>query len=421
MCFSLSKEKTQKLISRCREAHSNPVMTLRNLCSLIGKLWSTAAAVTPAPLKLRFLQQSCIRAQAHKMHYESLVCLSSEGKLELKWWIENLGLQKGKPMHLPPPEMIICSDAAKTGGWGAVCHLGSTGGQWSESERALTINIQELLAAELAIKTFTKDYKPASIHMRIDNTAALSYIVNMGGTQSMPMLIIAKRIWDYLLQHKITITAEWIPSHLNTIADWESRNVSDSTEWKLCPKIFRSVCQLMEWPEIDLFASRISHQLKNYFSWKADPDCLAVDAFRQDWSAQFPYAFPPFCLITRVLRQMEAQRVPKMILITPLWPSQPWYPLAMSMSIQNPTLLPSFPGLLQSPSKSIHPLLQDCSLKLVAWLVSGISCKSQEYRDRLLRSSSHLAEMAHARLTSQPGRGGVCGVISGVWIPLNVL
>ena len=162
----------------------------------------------------------------------------------------------------------------------------------------------------------------------------------------MPMLIIAKRIWDYLLQHKITITAEWIPSHLNTIADWESRNVSDSAEWKLCPKIFQSVCQLMEWPEIDLFASRISHQVKNYFSWKADPDGLAVDAFRQDWSIQFPYAFPPFCLITRVLRQMDAQDVQKMILITPLWPSQPWYPLAMSMSIQNPILLPSFPNLL---------------------------------------------------------------------------
>ena len=177
----------------------------------------------------------------------------------------------------------------------------------------------------------------------------------------------------------------------------------------------------MEWPEIDLFASRISHQVKNYFSWKADPDCLAVDAFRQDWSIQFPYAFPPFCLITRVLRQMDAQDVQKMILITPLWPSQPWYPLAMSMSIQNPILLPSFPDLLQSPSKSIHPLLQDCSLKLVAWLVSGTGWRSQEYRDRLQRSSCHLAGRAQHRLTSQPGRGGVCGVIDGVWIPLDVL
>ena len=130
---------------------------------------------------------------------------------------------------------------------------------WSEAEKALSINIQELLAAELAIKTFTKERKPSLIHMRIDNTSALAYIVNMGGTKSLPMLDIAKRIWQYLLLHQITITAEWIPSHLNTIADWESRKVSDSAEWKLCPTVFRAVCRKMGDPEIDLFASRISH------------------------------------------------------------------------------------------------------------------------------------------------------------------
>ena len=80
--------------------------------------------------------------------------------------------------------MVICSDAAKTGGWGAVCHLGSTGGQWSDTEKGFDINIQELLAAELAIKTFTKHHKPSSIHMRIDNTSALSYIMKMGGTKN---------------------------------------------------------------------------------------------------------------------------------------------------------------------------------------------------------------------------------------------
>ena len=101
-----------------------------------------------------------------------------------------------------------------------------------------------------------------------------------GGTGSLEMITITKRIWFYLIQNKITITAEWIPSHLNTIADWESRNVKDTAEWKLCPKVFRAICQTMEQPTVDLFASRISHQLKTYFSWKADPDCLAVDTFR---------------------------------------------------------------------------------------------------------------------------------------------
>ena len=118
--ISLSEKKLRKLISLCRGAYNNPVMSLRSLCSLIGKLWSTSPAVTPAPLQLRYLQQCCIAAQSQRMHYESIINLSPEGILELRWWVENLDLLQGKPIHLPPPEMIICSDAAKTGSWGCV-------------------------------------------------------------------------------------------------------------------------------------------------------------------------------------------------------------------------------------------------------------------------------------------------------------
>ena len=141
LTFSLPKDKEEKLTSLCREIYSAPMISLRRLCSLLGKLRATAPAVSPAPLQLRFLQQSCIQAQAQKLHYESLITLSPEGKTELKWWIENLALQHGRPLHLPPPDLVICSDAAKTGGWGAVSHLGSTGGPWSEEEKGLNINI----------------------------------------------------------------------------------------------------------------------------------------------------------------------------------------------------------------------------------------------------------------------------------------
>ena len=101
--------------------------------------------------------------------------------------------------------------------------------------------------------------------------------------------------------------------------------------------------------------------------------------------------------------------------------TQPWFPLLMSMAIQVPLLLPVFPGLLSNPSGLVHPLLQDSSLKLVAWLVSGIDSWAQEFRRNLRASSSILAGKEHPRLTSQPGRGRVCGVVEGVWIPLHAL
>ena len=120
---------------------------------------------------------------------------------------------------IDPPDIIIQSDAAKTGGWGASCGPTQTGGTWNVREANLDINIQELIAAELAIKTFTKSAKVKSIHIQIDNTVALSYLVKMGGTGNMHMNAITKRIWNYLIENNISLTAEWIPTHLNIWAD----------------------------------------------------------------------------------------------------------------------------------------------------------------------------------------------------------
>ena len=160
--------------------------------------------------------------------------------------------------------------------------------------------------------------------------------------------------------------------------------MSTSLEWKLNPNVFQRVCQIWGQPDTDLFASRVSHQLERYFSWTQDPNCIAVDAFYQNWEPLFPYAFPPFCLITKVLRQAKVQAVREMVLITPLWPSQPWYPFLLSMAISPPRILPSFPLLLENPTEEgIHPLLQNSSLSLVAWMVSGIDWKPREFRERL--------------------------------------
>ena len=325
--------------------------------SLTGTLRATAPAVSPAPLQIRFLQQLSIMSSSQKeLHYDSEIFKSPELKLELKWWIENLRISEGNPIHLPPPELTICSDAARTGGWGAVCHLGSTGGQWNAEERLLNINLKE----------------------------------------------VSKRIWEYLLEHQITITAEWIPSHLNTIADWESRNVRDSSEWKLCPKIFHCLSRRWGRPEVDLFASRISHQLDRYVSWKPDPDCVGVNAFTQKWGQIFPYAFPPFCLITRVLRQTTSQDVNKMVLIAPIWPTQPWYPVLLSMLIDIPVLLPQSPHLLSSPEGQAHPLLVEGSLPLAAWLVSGRDTKQREFLRRLQNSCFMPGDRVPQKLMNQP-------------------
>ena len=88
----------------------------------------------------------------------------------------------------------------------------STGSQWFHVKKTWHINVQDLEAMKLAILLFTKLEKLNSIHLWIDNMTALSYLLNMGRTQNKHLIQISKQIWGYLLQRKISLTAEYIPS-----------------------------------------------------------------------------------------------------------------------------------------------------------------------------------------------------------------
>ena len=240
--------------------------------------------------------------------------------------------------------MIITSDAATTGGWGAQCQQIRTGGQWTTQELKNTdINILEMKAAMLAIQTFTKGMKDIAVHLKSDNTTTLAYLAKMGGTKNLTILKLSQEIWEYLLSNKISLTVEYIPGKLNTEADWESRNHYDSSEWKLDPNIFQKLCQIWGVPEIDLFASRTSHQLKTYYAWKPDPFSRATDAMQQNWTHLYAYAFTPFSMIGRTLRKASRQGT-HLMLIAPMWQSQTWYPLLMRMAnttqycYQSPTI-----------------------------------------------------------------------------------
>ncbi len=66
-----------------------------------------------------------------------------------------------------------------------------------------------------------------------------------------------------------------------------------------------------------------------------------------------------------------------LVLLTPFWPSQPWFPTAMELSCDAPRLLQSRPNLLTSSLGESHPLIQNNSIRLIAWRPSGVSLKKR--------------------------------------------
>ena len=75
----------------------------------------------------------------------------------------------------------------------------------------------ELLSIKLALFFFTEGKKVKDF--QTDNKAALSYLLKMGGIKNENMTRLSKEIWHYLLNHHMAITAEYLPSVLNTVAD----------------------------------------------------------------------------------------------------------------------------------------------------------------------------------------------------------
>ena len=128
--------------------------------------------------------------------YDSRITLSQGAQKELDWWLENTPSVNGSPVHLPPPDLLITTDASMKG-WGAVHQSFKTNSKWSEQESLQHINYLELKAAFLALKSFLKGRSHLTVSLRLDNTTAIAYINNKGGTRSPQLLTLALELWDW--------------------------------------------------------------------------------------------------------------------------------------------------------------------------------------------------------------------------------
>ena len=107
--------------------------------------------------------------------------------------------------------------------------------------------------------------------------------------------LLCKSLWLWALERDIVITAQHILGVSNTVADLESRLERDRSDWMLAHEVFQTINQIFGPLEVDLFASRLTHQLPRFFSWRIDPLAEAMDAFQQDWKRMKGYANPPWC------------------------------------------------------------------------------------------------------------------------------
>ena len=167
--------------------------------------------------------------------------------------------------------------------------------------------------------------------------------------------------------------------------------------------------------EVDLFTSRLTHQLPGYFSWRSDRLAEATDAFRQDWRLRTGYANPPWCLMGRVLSQVMEQEA-LIVLVAPAWKGQPWYPVLLSLLWEFPRLIPSLPDLIQNPSGLELPELMP---QLAVWPISGKNSITAAIQKRLQVCCWPPGGPSQASLIIHTSGNGLAGVLNEVPIPFQ--
>ena len=137
-----------------------------------------------------------------------------------------------------------------------------------------------MLAVLFALQSFSDKVLAKHIKLMVDNTIAVATINQMGTCHSNLNNKLVQQILEWCILLGLWLTVAHIPGKSNTEADRESRLSRKETEWCLDRSIYSAVIQELDViTDIDLFASRLNHQLKPYIACRPDPGALAVNTF----------------------------------------------------------------------------------------------------------------------------------------------
>ncbi|KAI8491142.1 hypothetical protein Bbelb_311830 [Branchiostoma belcheri] len=120
--------------------------------------------------------------------------------------------------------------------------------------------LQQLLklkAASLALRSFVSADTQHDL-LRLDNATAVAYVNHVGGTRSPDLAALALEMWSWALERGLTLSATHVPGLTNTLAD-------------KCSRVFSGQGNALT---VDLFASRMNAQLKEYVSWHPEPEVI---------------------------------------------------------------------------------------------------------------------------------------------------
>ena len=258
------------------------------------------------------------------------ISLNTEMRSSICRWIR--GLPVPQALGSPSPNIVIQTDACLEG-WGFLINRSAFAGKFDKTV-PFSINVLETLTVWFSLLMVKK--KGAVIQIMTDNTSAIA-AVRRSTSLSYQLSAISELIWRRATDLRWTLSISHIQGCFNIIADQLSRQVELPSEWSLSQKDFKKILNWCPHLQVDLFATKLNYQLPTYVSPCPDEEAAAVDALSTPWNRwNHLYIFPPTNLISKVIAKMSDYPAETLVLVTPDFPSRPWF---MSLMLRK---IPSF-------------------------------------------------------------------------------
>ena len=332
----------EKVIALAKDArrvlrlHDDNKLTVRALAGLVGKMVAASPAMRDLRFRFRSLQRCVWFALRHGRQWDGTVALSRTAMRDVRWLLIKQALKRsnGAPINLDDVDARLTTDASETG-YGALLQIGERRlvmhARWSADESIRSSNWRETTAVTRAVMSFRRLLRPLrSLLIESDNTTAVSTLRRFGSRHRHLGLAIEPTL-RFLMRHRIDLLARHLPGVQNRVADALSRFLPSRNDWTLERATYDQILLRFPRPTFDFFASTAAHLCSRFATRSHDPMATAVDAFSCDWAAEFGLYVPPFNLLPRVLRRIQALGAHG-IVIVPEWPSRPWFGVLSTMA-----------------------------------------------------------------------------------------
>ena len=408
LAILLPRDKIRNIRKQCQILLDNPHLSVRELSKFLGLLTSSIQAIFPAPLHYRNLQFAKNQALQKFHSYETVVHLNQQAVQEIQWWRDHLHAWNGRAILRQPIQAYPTYNRDRCLNQGVGCplpgskHRGPVVPSGEGAAHKQSRAPSWVSGSEDICKRCGKGARPSP-----DGQCLCGKLHQQ--TRGDPLTCVEQsgsRLMDLVPEQPSQPHCTTHPRRNQYSSRLGVQGLSGLERLETQPT---NVCSHQQtvgslWDRPD--CKPPDQTTSQICELETGPRGPGNDAFTVDWNKWKGYAFSPFSMIGRCLRQVQVQQVVELVIVTPVWPAQAWYPLLLELCVDYPVLLPQDPSLLMR-GQEIHPLAH---LHLAGWLVCIDHSRRCKFLQRLGKSLCQPGVPILPSLIHQPGTSGIAGV-----------